>query len=98
MTKLVPQVAGPSGTSSSQDHPSPNFEELAMPIFDSAYNLARWLTQNPSEAEDLVQETFLKALRGFSSFQVGTNFRAWIFRIMRNTFLSSRTKLHCRND
>jgi RNA polymerase sigma-70 factor (ECF subfamily) len=98
MTELVPQAAGQSETSSSQGHPSPSFEELAMPLFDSAYNLARWLTQNPSEAEDLVQETFLKALRGFSSFQLGTNFRAWIFRIMRNTFLSSRTKLQWRNE
>jgi len=44
-------------------------------------------------AEDLVQETYAKALRGFSSFQLGTNFRAWIYRILRNTFLTSRTGL-----
>jgi len=98
MTELVPQVAGQSETSSSQDLPSPSFEELAMPLLDSAYNLARWLTQNPSEAEDLVQETLLKALRSFTSFRPGTNFRAWIFRILRNTFLSSRTKLQWRNE
>ena len=69
------------------------FEELAMPLFDQLYNFARWLTQDRSEAEDLVQETFAKALRGFSSFQQGTNFRAWIYRILRNTFLTSRTGL-----
>jgi RNA polymerase sigma-70 factor (ECF subfamily) len=69
------------------------FEELAMPLFDSLYNFAGWLTGNSGEAEDLVQETFLKALKGFSSFQPGTNFRAWIFRILRNTFLTSRTGL-----
>jgi RNA polymerase sigma-70 factor (ECF subfamily) len=69
------------------------FEELAMPLFDSLYNFAHWLTQNRDEAEDLVQETYAKALRGFSSFQVGTNFRAWMFRILRNTFLTSRTGL-----
>jgi len=97
MTELVPRVAGSSETSSSQGYPSPSFEELSMPLLDSAYNLARWLTQNPSEAEDLVQETFLKALRAFTSFQPGTNFRAWIFRIMRNTFLSSRSKLQWCN-
>jgi len=69
------------------------FEELAMPLFDQLYNFARWLTQDTAEAEDLVQETYLKALRGFSSFQLGTNFRAWMYRILRNSFLSSRTGL-----
>jgi RNA polymerase sigma-70 factor (ECF subfamily) len=69
------------------------FEELAMPLFDSLYNLAHWLTQNREETEDLVQETYAKALKGFGSFQPGTNFRAWIFRILRNTFLTSRTGL-----
>ena len=69
------------------------FEELAMPLFDQLYNLAHWLTQNREEAEDLVQETYAKALKGFSSFQLGTNFRAWIYRILRNTFLTSRTGL-----
>jgi RNA polymerase sigma-70 factor (ECF subfamily) len=64
-----------------------------MPLFDSLYNFAGWLTGNNQEAEDLVQETYLKALKGFSSFRQGTNFRAWIFRILRNTFLTSRTGL-----
>ncbi len=64
-----------------------------MPLFDSLYNFAHWLTQNREEAEDLVQETYVKALKGFGSFQPGTNFRAWIFRILRNTFLTSRTGL-----
>ena len=64
-----------------------------MPLFDQLYNFAHWLTQDRSEAEDLVQETYAKALRGFSSFQAGTNFRAWIYRILRNTFLTSRTGL-----
>jgi len=69
------------------------FEDLAMPLFDQLYNFARWLTQDTTEAEDLVQETYAKALRGFSSFQAGTNFRAWMYRILRNSFLSSRTGL-----
>jgi RNA polymerase sigma-70 factor (ECF subfamily) len=67
-----------------------SFEELATPLFDQLYNFAHWLTQNRDEAEDLVQETYVKALKGFSSFQLGTNFRAWIYRILRNTFLTSR--------
>jgi RNA polymerase sigma-70 factor (ECF subfamily) len=69
------------------------FEDLAMPLFDQLYNFARWLTHDTAEAEDLVQETYAKALRGFSSFRPGTNFRAWMYRILRNSFLSSRTGL-----
>lgn len=77
----------------SEGRTAATFEELAMPLFDQLYNFAHWLTQNPSEAEDLVQETYAKALKGFSSFQPHTNFRAWIYRILRNTFLTSRTGL-----
>jgi RNA polymerase sigma-70 factor (ECF subfamily) len=72
---------------------NPAFEELAMPLFASLYRYARWLTGEPAEAEDLVQETYLKALQGFASFRQGTNFSAWMFRILRNTFLTSRTGL-----
>jgi RNA polymerase sigma-70 factor (ECF subfamily) len=69
------------------------FEELAMPLFPQLYNFAHWLTQNREEAEDLVQETYAKALKGFSSFQQGTNYRAWMYRILRNSFLTSRSGL-----
>jgi RNA polymerase sigma-70 factor (ECF subfamily) len=69
------------------------FEEMVMPLLDSLYNFACWLTSDRDEAEDLVQETVAKALRGFGSFEPNTNFRAWIFRILRNTFLTSRTGL-----
>jgi len=64
-----------------------------MPLLARLYNFAHWLTQDRSEAEDLVQETCMKALRGFSSFHQGTNFRAWMYRILRNTFLTSRSGL-----
>ena len=64
-----------------------------MPLFDQLYNFAHWLTKDQHEAEDLVQETYTKALKGFSSFQPGTNFRAWMYRILRNTFLTSRSGL-----
>src|ERR1700690_1920210 len=91
---LGSQEVGRSGASSSQDdQPLAGFEELAMPLFDALYNFARWLAQNSNDAEDLVQETYLKALRSFASFQSGTNFRAWIFRILKNTFLSSCSTL-----
>ena len=72
---------------------SGSFEELALPLFEQLYNLSHWLTQDREEAEDLVQETYAKALKGFRSFQPGTNFRAWIYQILRNTFLTSRTGL-----
>jgi RNA polymerase sigma-70 factor (ECF subfamily) len=67
-----------------------------MPLLDALFNFARWLTHDPTEAEDLVQETFAKALRGFDSFTAGTDFRAWMFRILRNTFLTSRTGLQAK--
>ena len=64
-----------------------------MPLFARLYNYACWLTQDRAAAEDLVQEAYMKALKGFSSFQPGTNFRAWIYRILRNTFLTSQAGL-----
>ena len=64
-----------------------------MPLFERLYNFAHWLTQDRQEAEDLVQETYAKALKGFGSFRPGTNFRAWIYQILRNTFLTSRSGL-----
>jgi RNA polymerase sigma-70 factor (ECF subfamily) len=62
-------------------------------LLPSLLSHATWLTRNPIEAEDLTQETLSKALRAFDSFADGTNFKAWIFRILRNTFLTSRTAL-----
>lgn len=85
------------GPSPSEVDESPaGFEELAMPLFDSLYNFACWMARDSFDAEDLVQETYLKALRGFASFRTGTNFRAWMFRILKNTFLSSRSRLDHR--
>jgi RNA polymerase sigma-70 factor (ECF subfamily) len=90
------QRNGQASAPSQHDNSSRLFQELAIPLFDSLYNFARWLTQNREDAEDLVQETYVKALKGFESFQPGTNFRAWIFQILRNTFLSSRSRLEMR--
>jgi RNA polymerase sigma-70 factor (ECF subfamily) len=70
-----------------------SFEELAMPHFAKLFNFACWLTQDRSAAEELVQETYMKALKGFPSYGQGTNFRAWMYRILRNTFLTTRSGL-----
>ena len=83
-------------SSSQEDRSLAGFEELALPLFDSLYNFARWLAQNQNDAEDLVQETYLKALRSYASFEPGTNFRPWIFQILKNTFRSSCSKLERR--
>lgn len=76
-----------------QSGDSGSFEDLALPCMARLYNFACWLTQDRTLAEDLVQETYMKALKGFSSYRQGTNFRAWIYRILRNTFLTSKTGL-----
>lgn len=86
---LLPWKRAGSG-SASQTSP---FEELVQPLLPALYNAAFWLSHNSANAEDLVQETLLKALRGFSMFESGTNFKAWILRIMRNTYLTSRSGL-----
>lgn len=72
---------------------SASFEQLAIPLLPSLLRHALWLTQNEAEAEDLAQEALSKALRAFDSFTPGTNFKAWIFRILRNTFLTTRTAI-----
>ena len=93
VTLSDPETLPASRAASSSSNSLAVFEELAMPLLHPLYNFARWLTHNREDADDLVQETYLKALQGFSSFKLGTNFRAWMYRILRNAFLSSRTGL-----
>ncbi len=80
-------------TDSGSGNQTSAFEDLALPLLPSLYNVAHWLSRNAADTEDLVQETILKALRGFPTFEERTNFRAWIFRILRNTYLNSRSAL-----
>jgi RNA polymerase sigma-70 factor, ECF subfamily len=68
------------------------FEVEALPYLDRLYSGALRLTRNPSDAEDLVQETLLRAFRAFHQFRRGTNIRAWLFRILTNTFINEYRK------
>jgi RNA polymerase sigma-70 factor (ECF subfamily) len=71
---------------------SARFERDALPHLDALYSAALKLTRNPSEAEDLVQETVLKAFAAFHQYKDGTNLRAWLYRILTNTFINSYRK------
>ncbi|MFQ5652661.1 MAG: sigma-70 family RNA polymerase sigma factor [bacterium] len=64
------------------------FENLAFPLMDSLYGTALGMTRDRLDAEDLVQVTYMKAYRFFHRFETGTNFRAWIFRILTNSFIT----------
>ncbi|MQY28272.1 hypothetical protein NRB56_38550 [Nocardia sp. RB56] len=68
------------------------FERDALPLLDQLYGAALRMTRNPADAEDLVQETYAKAFQGFRSFREGTNLRAWLYRILTNTYINSYRK------
>ncbi len=71
---------------------SQRFEEDVLPFLDQLYAAGMRMTRNPADAEDLVQETFAKAYASFHQFQEGTNLKAWLFRILTNTFINSYRK------
>ena len=68
------------------------FERDALPFLDQLYAAAMRMTRNPSDAEDLVQETYVKAFAAFHQFQEGTNLKAWLYRILTNTFINNYRK------
>jgi RNA polymerase sigma-70 factor, ECF subfamily len=68
------------------------FERDVLPLLPSLYGAALRLTRNPADAEDLVQETYLRAFRGFSGFREGTNLKAWLYRILTNGFINTYRK------
>src|SRR5919199_3934442 len=74
------------------------FTDLAMQHMPSLYSAALRMTRNPADAEDLVQETYLKAYRAFDTFQQGTNLKAWLYRILTNTFINSYRSKKRRPD
>ena len=71
---------------------SARFEQTALPFLDQLYSAALRMTRNPADAEDLVQETFVKAFAAFHQFEEGTNLKAWLYRILTNTFINSYRK------
>ena len=83
-----------AGRSAPVDDPvlKERFERDVLPLLPNLYSAALRLTRNPSDAEDLLQESYLRAYRGFSGFQEGTNLRAWMYRILTNTFINSYRK------
>ena len=73
-----------------------NFEADAMQFAPQLYSAALRMTRNPADAEDVVQETFLKAYRAYDSFQAGTNLKAWLYRILTNTYINRYRKAQRR--
>ena len=68
------------------------FERDVLPLLPSLYGAAMRMTRNPSDAEDLLQDTYLRAFRGFAGFQEGTNLKAWLYRILTNSFINTYRK------
>ncbi|UCR90282.1 sigma-70 family RNA polymerase sigma factor [Mycetocola spongiae] len=73
-------------------NPQALFEEQALPFIDQLYGAAMRMTKNPPDAQDLVQETFVKAYAAFGQFRQGTNLKAWLYRILTNTYINQYRK------
>jgi len=91
-----PGDADPDGSDAARDESdaelTARFERDAIPMMDQLYGGALRMTRNPADAEDLVQETMVKAYSGFRSFREGTNLKAWLYRILTNTYINSYRK------
>ena len=86
------QEAGGKAQSDSKKELAERFEREALPLMRDLFAAALRLTRNRSDAEDLLQETYLRAYRGFAGFRPGTNLRAWLYRILTNTYINSYRK------
>ena len=85
-------VGSPSAAAQADPALRERFERDVLPHLPHLYGAALRLTRNPADAEDLVQEAYLRAYRGFAGFEEGTNLRAWMYRILTNTFINSYRK------
>ena len=86
------QVGSRMADEETSEQRSARFERDALPFLDQLYSAALRMTRNPADAEDLVQETFVKAFAAFHQFQEGTNLKAWLYRILTNTFINTYRK------
>ncbi|MFC7567599.1 sigma-70 family RNA polymerase sigma factor [Actinomadura namibiensis] len=80
------------GTTETVEQRQERFQRDVLPFLDQLYSAALRMTRNPADAEDLVQETFAKAFGSFHQFKEGTNLKAWLYRILTNTFINSYRK------
>jgi RNA polymerase sigma-70 factor (ECF subfamily) len=97
MVMTAPSDPGDSGTDSTTaeqraDARRDLFERQALPLLDQLYGVAMRMTRNPADAQDLVQETYAKAYQAFDSFRQGTNLKAWMYRILTNTYINTYRK------
>lgn len=83
-------------TDESDEELAQRFERDAMPLLDQLYGAALRMTRNPADAEDLVQETYIKAFQGFRSYKPGTNLKAWLYRILTNAYINNYRKAQRR--
>jgi len=83
---------GDTPVEETEDERRERFERDAMPLMPQLYSAALRLTRNPADAEDLIQEAYLRAYRGFAGFTPGTNLKAWLYRILTNTFINNYRK------
>jgi RNA polymerase sigma-70 factor (ECF subfamily) len=83
------QPEGVGAVEETTEQRAQRFERDALPFLDQLYSAALRMTRNPSDAEDLVQETFAKAFAAFHQFEEGTNLKAWLYRILTNTFINN---------
>ncbi len=87
-----PGVPEPAPHEETDEELTARFERDAIPLLDQLYGGALRMTRNPADAEDLLQETMVKAYAGFRSFRAGTNLKAWLYRILTNTYINSYRK------
>ena len=88
----APETSAPVRAEESDAELTARFERDAIPLLDQLYGGALRMTRNPADAEDLLQETMVKAYAGFRSFREGTNLKAWLYRILTNTYINSYRK------
>lgn len=88
----VSSSSAPVRSAQSRAELAARFERDALPLLDQLYGAALGMTRNPTDAEDLVQETFTKAFTSFASYKEGTNLKAWLYRIMTNTYINAYRK------